>query len=231
MVMQHKTYFNWSSGKDSAMALYKLLKDESYKVDHLITSVNAHHNRVSMHGVRRALLEQQLNSIGIDHSTIELPEQPTNQQYEELMRGTVTRLKYAGFTHTAFGDIFLEDLRRYREQQLQPHGITAVFPLWKQDTRALIDEFIEQGFKAIVVCVNASLLPESFAGRMLDRDFINELPVGVDPCGENGEFHTFCFDGPVFKQPVQFYKGDTVYKEYQHNGETSGFWFTDLLPE
>ncbi|MES2690177.1 MAG: diphthine--ammonia ligase [Bacteroidota bacterium] len=228
--MQHKTYFNWSSGKDSAMALHQLLKHETYEVHHLLTAVNTHHNRVSMHGVRRELLEQQLNAIGIDHSTIELPEQPTNHQYEELMLETVTRLKGSGFTHAAFGDIFLDDLRKYREQQLQPHGITAVFPLWKQDTLSLMNEFIAQGFKAIVVCVNASLLPEAFAGRMLDRDFINALPAGIDPCGENGEFHTFCFDGPLFKQPVNFQKGETVYKEYHHNGETSCFWFTDLLP-
>lgn len=212
------------------MALHKLLKDKNHSVDHLLTTVNAHHNRVSMHGVRRELLQQQLSAIGIHHSTVELPELASDKEYEALMLQTVNRLKDAGFTHAAFGDIFLEDLRKYREQQLQPHHITAVFPLWKQDTRALMEAFIEQGFKAIVVCVNASLLPETFAGRMLDRDFINDLPAGIDPCGENGEFHTFCFDGPVFKQPVPFSKGETVYKEYPHNDQVSGFWFTDLLP-
>lgn len=211
------------------MALHYLLQDKAYSVDYLLTSVNAHHNRVSMHGLSRELLQQQTEAIGIPCGTIELPELPSNAEYEALMRTKVAELKASGFTHAAFGDILLEDLRTYREQQLQQLNIQTVFPLWKQDTVQLMDTFIDKGFKAIVVCVNAALLDSSFAGRMLDRDFFRDLPETVDTCGENGEFHTFCFDGPIFKQPVQFRLGETVYKEYESGGLKSGFWFSDLL--
>lgn len=225
-----KTYFNWSTGKDSAMALHQLLQSGDYNITHLLTSVNAHHNRVSMHGVRRELLELQIAAIGLPYSTIELPEQPTNEDYETIMQQTVSRLKQDGYTHAAFGDIFLEDLRTYREQQLAAQGISTVFPLWKRDTTRLIHEFVDAGFKAIVVCINAALLPQSFCGRVIDKQFIAELPANVDPCGENGEFHTFCFHAPFFTQPVSFTVGETVYREYDNNGVKSGFWFTDLLP-
>lgn len=231
MTTPYKTYFNWSSGKDSALALYTLLKEKNYSIDYLLTSVNAHHNRVSMHGLRRSLLEQQLKSIGIPYGTVELPEQPSNEQYRQLMKEKVEQLKAQGFTHTAFGDIFLEDLRVYREQQLHTLGIETVFPLWKRNTRELMKEFIASGFKTIVVCVNAQVLDRSFAGRIIDEQFINDLPEGIDPCGENGEFHTFCFEGPLFKHPVNFSLGETVLKEYEQGDIKTGFWFTDLLPE
>ena len=226
-----KTYFNWSTGKDSALALYYLLKDENYQVDYLLTSVNAHHNRVIMHGLRVILLQQQLNAIGIPNGVIELPEHPTNEEYEKLMRKKVQQLKTEGFEHAAFGDIFLEDLKEYREQRLLKLNIKALFPLWKKDTKQLIHEFIDLGFKTVVVCVNAALLDKSFAGRTIDRDFLNDLPEDVDPCGENGEFHTFCYDGPIFKYPVKFSIGETVFREYQHGQMKSGFWFCDLLPQ
>lgn len=225
-----KTYFNWSSGKDSALALYYLLQDSSYSIDCLLTSVNAHYDRVSMHGLRRELLQQQVEAIGIPSVTIELPEQPTNIQYESLMKETVAKLLADGYRCTAFGDIFLEDLKAYREKQLEPYGIQTVFPLWKKDSKALLTQFIDLGFKAITVCVDGSKLDSSFAGRIIDHDFIAALPEGVDICGENGEFHTFCFDGPYFNQPLAFTKGETVMREYDTNGFKTQFWFCDLLP-
>lgn len=232
---EHKTYFNWSSGKDSALALHYLLNDKNYSIEHLVTSVNSFHNRVSMHGLRRELLEQQIMSLGIAHSTIELPEQPSMLEYETAMKEKVAQLKEQGFACAAFGDIFLEDLKKYREQQLALMEISAVFPLWQRNTKDLLNEFIGLGFKAILVCINSSLLDVSFAGRIIDKAFINDLPEEVDPCGENGEFHTFCFDGPVFKQPVPFAVGEKIYREYTSPGNDQknnmGFWFCDLIPE
>jgi uncharacterized protein (TIGR00290 family) len=237
-----KTYFNWSTGKDSALALHYLLQDKNYSIEHLLTSVNAHHDRVSMHGLRRELLQQQINALGITNSTIELPEQPNMAEYETVMKETVAGLRQQGFNYAAFGDIFLEDLKIYREKQLSAFNIRAVFPLWKKDTKQLLNEFIELGFKAILVCTNAALLDESFAGRIIDKDFIKDLPANVDACGENGEFHTFCFDGPIFKNPIRFAIGEKIYREYKtpENKEDNcftptqktnmGFWFCDLLP-
>jgi uncharacterized protein (TIGR00290 family) len=227
---KHKTYFNWSTGKDSALALHYLLQNQHYSVEYLLTSVNSHHDRVSMHGVRTELLNQQVNAIGIPNGVIELPESPTNEDYEKIVSQKVKQLKAEKYSHAAFGDIFLEDLRSYREKQLQPLDIQTVFPLWKRSTEELLTEFIDLGFKSIVVCVNASQLDKSFAGRIIDKDFIRDLPKDVDPCGENGEFHTFCFDGPIFKNPVQFSIGETVYREYEHEELKNGFWFCDLLP-
>jgi uncharacterized protein (TIGR00290 family) len=237
---QLKTYFNWSTGKDSALALYYLLQDKNYDVAHLLTSVNKHHDRVSMHGLRRVLLQQQVDALDIPYSTIELPEEPSMTAYETLMRETVSGLHHQGFECAAFGDIFLEDLKKYREDQLATLNITTVFPLWKKDTKQLLTEFIELGFKAILVCINADLLDASFAGRIIDEQFIKDLPPGVDPCGEYGEFHTFCFDGPIFKKPINFEIGEKVYREYkrpessanvsgQQQKNDIGFWFCDLM--
>lgn len=229
----HKTYFNWSSGKDSALALHYLLKNKKFSIERLLISINAHHNRVSMHGLRRELLEKQIAALGLPFDTIELPEQPGMKEYEELMKQAVSKLKADGFEYGAFGDIFLEDLRKYREQQLAAVGINTVFPLWKKDTKQLLDQFIDAGFKAILVCTRADCLDQTFAGRIIDRDFIKDLPSNVDPCGENGEFHTFCFDGPIFQRPIPFVKGEIVYKEYKDptgNG-AMGFWFCDLINE
>jgi uncharacterized protein (TIGR00290 family) len=225
-----KTYFNWSSGKDSALALYYLLQDKHYSVDCLLTSVSAEFDRVSMHGLRRELLLKQTDAIGIPAKIIELPPQPTNAEYEALMKKTVSELLADGYECTAFGDIFLEDLKAYREKQLEPYGIKTVFPLWKKDTKELLTQFIDLGFKAITVCVDGSKLDSSFVGRIIDESFIADLPDDVDICGENGEFHTFCFDGPYFKQPVQFTKGEIVMREYDTNGFKSQYWFCDLMP-
>ncbi len=241
--MPNKTYFNWSTGKDAALALWYVMQDKNYEVGHLLTSVNTHHNRVSMHGVRRELLQQQATVIGLPCSTIELPEQPDMSVYEAAMKEKILELKSEGFTHAAFGDIFLEDLRTYREQQLQAVGIAAHFPLWKKDTTFLLKQIIALGFKVIIICTNATLLPSAFCGRRIDENFLKDLPPGIDACGENGEFHTFCYDGPIFKKPVPFTLGEKVYREYKaptSNGnddcfttpqqQKMGFWFQDLLP-
>lgn len=225
-----KTYFNWSTGKDSALALYYLLQDSNYSVERLFTSVNAHYDRVSMHGLRKELLQQQIEAIGIPGMTVELPAQPTNAEYEALLKEKVEGLVADGFECAAFGDIFLEDLKAYRDKQLEPYSIRTVFPLWKKDTKELLTEFINLGFKAITVCVDGSKLDSSFVGRVIDESFIASLPQGVDICGENGEFHTFCFDGPYFKHPVAFTKGEIIMREYDTNGFKSQFWFCDLLP-
>lgn len=238
-----KTYFNWSTGKDSALALYYLLKNTKYSVDELITTVNSHYNRVSMHGLRNELLLKQTEALNIPASLIELPEMPSMEVYEQKMQETVSRLKSDGFTHSAFGDIYLEDLRLYRENKLKEQGFSAVFPIWKKDTKHLINEFLELGFKTIVVCANSKYFNEDFVGTIIDKNFIANLPEGVDPCGENGEFHTFCFDGPIFKTPITFSIGEKVYREYntpktgdndsvcKSTDEKYGVWYCDLIPD
>ncbi|MFT5823980.1 MAG: hypothetical protein ACI8ZM_005246 [Crocinitomix sp.] len=238
MSKQLKTYFNWSTGKDCALAYYHLQKDDNFKVDLFLTTINSHHNRVSMHGLRRELLISQTNAIGLPLHTVELPEEPSMEEYNKIMLQTVDKLKADGYTDCGFGDIFLEDLRKYREEQLLEHGIKCHFPIWKVDTKKVIQEFIALGFKAIVICIKSDLLDESFIGREIDADFVRDLPDNVDPCGENGEFHTFCYDGPIFNHSVKFTLGEKVFRAYQnpqkdeqHNNEsTIGFWFCDLLP-
>ncbi len=227
--MSGKIYFNWSSGKDSALALHYLLQDKSVSVSHLLTTINEVQQRVSMHGVRRSLLEAQLQAIGLPYTIVSIPEQCINTTYESIMQEAVAPLVRDGFQYAAFGDIFLEDLKHYREQQLAQAGLKGLFPLWQRDSRSIVEEFIDLGFKAIAVSVNARHLDASFVGRVLDHDFIKDLPAGVDPAGENGEFHTFCFEAPYFKTPIDFAVGEKVYRTYQHGTEVFGYWFCDLL--
>ena len=239
MKQKANAFFNWSGGKDSALALYKAMCSNEYNIQCLLTNINAVHDRVSMHGVRRNLMEAQAAAIGLSLITVELPEEPSMVEYETIMLNQIKTLKAAGYSKAIFGDIFLEDLKNYREQKLQEAGIECVFPLWKIDTTALIKEFISSGFKAVTVCVNEQYLDKSFCGRIIDESFINDLPSNADVCGENGEFHSFVFDGPLFKQPVHFIKGEIVYREYaspkSSNGSSAtsdhyGFYFCDLLP-
>ncbi|WBV54840.1 diphthine--ammonia ligase [Chryseobacterium daecheongense] len=234
--MKPKALFNWSSGKDSALALYKTFKEEKLDIIGLLTSINQEYQRISMHGVHVSLLEEQASSIGLPLIKMELPKEPSMEQYRDIMNKTMTDIKSRGVTHSIFGDIFLEDLRKYREDQLKSIGMEAVFPLWKKDTKKLIHEFLDLGFKTIVICVNETYLDKSFAGRIIDENFISDLPENVDPCGENGEFHTFTFDGPIFKTPIQFEIGDIVKKTYpkpnaedHENGDEYVFWFCDLI--
>jgi uncharacterized protein (TIGR00290 family) len=226
-------YMNWSGGKDSALCLYKSLLSKQFDINYLLTSVNAVHNRISMHGVRRSLLEAQAKAIGIPLVTVELSEQPGMEEYEQQMTSKVNELKRSGCTHAIFGDIFLEDLRKYREEKLASAGIECIFPLWKISTTTLVHEFISLGFKSLIVCVNEEYLDKSFCGRVIDESFLADLPSNVDPCGENGEFHSFVFEAPIFKEAIRLSKGDIVYKKYEapkNSGGTSyGFYFCDLI--
>ena len=240
--MAYKSFFNWSGGKDSSLALYHLLNDKRYSVEKLLTNISGVYQRVSMHGVREALIQQQAAAIEIPLQTLILSHEPSMAEYESCMMKIMNELRQQNFTHSIFGDIFLEDLKEYRETQLAKVEITAVFPLWKRDTTKLIHEFIELGFKTIVVCVNEKYLDKSFCGRIIDESFIAALPANVDVCGENGEFHTFVFDGPIFKQPVSFTKGEIIHRKYTAPknqtdncfqpvvDEDYGFYFCDLLP-
>ncbi|MGY0392743.1 Dph6-related ATP pyrophosphatase [Bizionia sp. KMM 8389] len=227
-------YFNWSTGKDSALALHYLLQSKTDYVGKLITTVNSHYNRVTMHGLRVAFIYKQASAIGLPISVIELPEQGNINDYNKVMQAATKKLKNEGFTHAAFGDIFLEDLKFYREKQLKLQQLETCFPLWKKNTKQLIQEFINLGFKAIIVCADATYFSEDFVGQTIDEDLIANLPETVDPCGENGEFHTFCYDGPIFKEPIAFTIGEKTYREYpapNSKTETVGFWFCDLLPK
>jgi uncharacterized protein (TIGR00290 family) len=214
--------FCWSGGKDSAMALNALRSNPEYRVTGLLTTITETYDRVSMHGVRRVLLERQAASIGLPLHAVTIPPQCVNATYEARMKEELNEHLAAGVRHVAFGDIFLEDLRLYREHNLALLGMQALFPIWKRDTRELIRDFLHLGFKAIAVCVDPRVLDASFAGRLLEESFFADLPPGVDPCGENGEFHTFVFDGPIFRTPVRFVAGERVLRD--------GFCFCDLLP-
>ena len=238
-----KAYFNWSTGKDSSLALYHILKDKEYSVTQLVTTVNKDYERVSMHGLREALLDAQAERLQLPLQKIYFPAEVSMSSYDETMKKATSELIEKGYKYGIFGDIFLENLRNYREEKLKEVGITGVFPLWKQDTKSLLKELLSLGFKAITVCVNAKLLDESFVGRILDESFINDLPDTVDPCGENGEFHTFVFDGPIFSSPIDFTIGEKVLKTYtpSKKGEDScasddsawdtAFWYCDLIPK
>ncbi|MBF02196.1 MAG: ATP-binding protein [Flavobacterium sp.] len=240
--MKKKAIFNWSSGKDSALTLYKILQENEYEVTTLLTSVNSQYQRISMHGVRIELLEKQAEHIGLPLTKMMIPEMPTMEIYDDVMRKTLLEFKEKGIDYSIFGDIFLEDLRKYREDKLALANFKGVFPLWKKDTKALIQEFLKLGFKTIIVCVNEKYLGKEFVGRVIDENFINDLPPNVDPCGENGEFHTFTFDGPIFSKPVPFELGEIVYRKYEPTNSSSndvcktedlpytyGFWYCDLI--
>lgn len=223
--------FNWSGGKDSALALWTALQSGVYDVRCLLTTLSREYARVSMHGVREALLERQAASIGIPLRKAYIAEDAGMDTYDAVLRDALLELG-AGGIHTAlFGDIYLEDLRAYRENALARVGWSAAFPLWQRPTRELLLEFIARGFKAIIVCVNGACLDASFAGRLLDQGLLDDLPPGVDPCGENGEFHSFVFDGPLFHEPVPFTKGEVVHRRYVSAPPyDDGFYFCDLLP-
>jgi uncharacterized protein (TIGR00290 family) len=214
--------FCWSGGKDSAMALFTLLQQKEYSVASLLTTVTEGFERISMHGVRCELLRQQAQSIGLPLQEVRIPQQCTNLIYEARMEEAL-RLHYErGVRKVAFGDIFLEDLRIYREKNLTRMGMTALFPIWKRDTRELIQFFHAQRFRSVAACIDGKVLDRRFAGRELDQAFFEELPPEVDPCGENGEFHTFIFDGPIFRTPLSIRTGEIV--------ERDSFIFCDLLP-
>ena len=216
-----KAYFNWSTGKDSVLALYKIRQKKEFEIGTLLTNVNGEFGRVSMHGLREELLDKQAELIGLPLQKIHFPGDVTMTLYDKIMKEAMEEILKADYKHAVFGDIFLEDLKAYRDKKLTEVGLEGVYPLWKQDTKTLLKEFLDLGFKAITVCVNAKLLDESFVGRVIDEQFIAYLPEGVDVCGENGEFHTFVFDGPIFTKPVPFQVGEKVLRTYTANRDTS----------
>jgi uncharacterized protein (TIGR00290 family) len=233
-----KAIFCWSGGKDSSYALHKVLKEKQFEVKYLLTTLNDTFKRISMHGVREELLDLQTNSIGIPVLKVRTKE-GTNEEYEKQMEAVLLKAKAEGIEHVIFGDIFLEDLRVYRETNLAKVGMKGVFPLWKADTSVLINDFISQHFKTITCCVNDGYLGEDWVGKKIDPSFVKQLPKHIDPCGENGEYHTFCYEGPIFKTKINFTIGEKLYKPLEiktdescslpGNITTKGFWFCDLL--
>lgn len=217
-----RTLLSWSSGKDSAFALAELRKQTSVEVVGLLTTVNAAAARVAMHAVRRELLEIQAKAVGLPLWTVEIPSPCPNDVYEAAMASAIRRALRDGITHMAFGDLFLTDIRAYREAQLLGTGMTPLFPLWARDTRLLAEEMIASGTRAVLTCVDPRQLDATYAGRSFDKALLADLPAECDPCGERGEFHTFAWDGPAFRLPVPIRVGETV--------ERDGFVFTDLLP-
>jgi uncharacterized protein (TIGR00290 family) len=214
--------FCWSGGKDSALALHTLLQQNDVSIAALLTTVTEGYDRISMHGVRRELLQRQAESLRLPLHEVFIPAQCVNPIYEARTEEALLFFFEQGIRRVAFGDIFLEDLRVYREKNLARVAMQALFPIWKRDTRELIREFLAMRFRSIAVCIDSKVLDPSFAGRELDESFFTDLPADVDPCGENGEFHTFVFDGPIFSHPVGFTLGETVQRD--------SFIFRDLLP-
>ncbi len=221
--MTERVLFSWSGGKDSALALYELYKTQRYEVAALLTTVTQDYDRISMHGVRRVLLEQQAESVGLPLEKILITNQSTNEEYETKMRSVLERYKELGVNSVVFGDIFLEDLKKYREDHLAQIGMRGVFPIWKRDSCALARAFVGLGFQAITTCVDSRVLDQKFVGRLFDAQFVAELPPSVDPCGENGEFHSFAFDGPIFRKGIAFSQGEVVRRDNR-------FYYCDLLP-
>jgi uncharacterized protein (TIGR00290 family) len=211
----------WSGGKDSALALWTL-RQERRLPGSLLTTVTVEYDRVSMHGVRRDLLRRQAQLVGVPLVEVEIPPPCPNEVYEERMAAALASQEMEGVKEMAFGDLFLEDIREYRESRLVGTGRRALFPLWGLDTAELARQFIAEGFRAVLVCVDPRALDCSFAEREFDESLLEDLPPAVDPCGENGEFHTFVYDGPIFSEPVACRRGEVV--------ERDGFVFCDLLP-
>ena len=214
--------FCWSGGKDSAMALHVLLRRNEVHIVALLTTVTEGYDRISMHGVRHELLHQQAGSIGLPVHEVFIPPQCVNTVYEARMEEAMRHYLAQGVRKVAFGDIFLEDLRKYREETLARVNMEAVFPIWKRNTRELIREFHAWKFRAAAACIDTRALSQDFAGRELDPSFFADLPASVDPCGENGEFHTFVFAGPIFSKPIEYTLGEKVRRD--------AFLFCDLLP-
>lgn len=219
---RQRVALSWSSGKDSAWTLHMLRQRPEFEVVGLVTTVNTAFDRVAMHAVRRELLQRQAQAVGLPLFEVPIPYPCSNADYERIMSGHIEDMKRQEISHMAFGDLFLEDIRRYREQQLQGSGITPLFPLWGEPTGTLARTMIAAGLKAVITCVDPKQLAAEYSGRFFDAPLLVSLPDGADPCGENGEFHTFAFDGPMFRHSIDIEIGETVPRD--------GFVFTDLLP-
>lgn len=222
--MAEKIVFNWSGGKDSAMALYELQQNcRGCEVSALLTVLTREYDRISMHGVPRILLEKQADALSLRLDKIYITKDSSEEDYEKTIKEKLMDYKSQDISAVVFGDIFLEDLRKYREEKLSQIAMKAIFPIWKRDTTELANEFIDLGFKTIISCVDSKCLDKSFVGRIFDKQFLSELPAGIDPCGENGEFHSFAYDGPIFDRPIPFEKGQIVLRENR-------FYYCDLVP-
>ena len=215
----NKAVIAWSGGKDSVLALHEI--QTTIQIEALITTVNED-DRIAMHGINKELILQQARAIGYPMIEVRIPQNCSNDQYESKMTEVLQQHRRSGIESVVFGDLFLEDIRAYREKFLNRIGMKGIFPLWKKDTIALAKQFIDDGFCAIIICVDTQTLSEEFAGREFDYDLLNSFPPHVDPCGENGEFHTFVYDGPIFKEPVKIVSGR---KYLQQNR----FYYCDLL--
>lgn len=221
--MKEKVLVSWSGGKDSALALYEVLRNQNIEVAALLTTVTENYDRISMHGVRRTLLERQADALGMPLEKVLISIGTTDDAYEAKMRQVLGQYMNLGVASIVMGDIFLEDVRAHREANLAKVGMKGVFPIWKRNTRKLAGNFISSGFKATITCVDSRVLGKKYAGRNFNKKFISELPATVDPCGENGEFHSFVYDGPIFKTKVRYTRGEVVLRENR-------FYFCDLLP-
>jgi uncharacterized protein (TIGR00290 family) len=217
-----RVLLSWSSGKDSAWALHVLRQDPSLTVAALLTTINESAGRVAMHAVRESLVEAQARAAGLPVWKAPIPSPCPNEVYEAQMRAAMARARAEGFTHVAFGDLFLEDVRRYREERLNGTGLEPIFPVWGVPTDELARNMIDSGLEAIMTCVDPRQLDPRFAGRRFDRSLLSDLPATVDPCGERGEFHTFCYAGPMFAGPIEVQIGETV--------DRDGFVFVDVVP-
>lgn len=220
-LMRQKTLLSWSSGKDSAWALHVLRQDPNVEVVGLFTTINKEFERVAMHAVRVALLQEQARRAGLPLHVVEIPHPCSNDEYARIMAEFIAAAKAQGIACFAFGDLFLEDVRAYREERMRGTGITPIFPLWGIPTGKLARDMVAGGLRAVLTCVDPKKVPASLAGRVYDAALLDALPAGVDPCGEYGEFHSFAFDGPMFRAPVGLTVGETV--------ERDGFVFTDLV--
>jgi len=222
--MKKKAIFSWSGGKDSALALHEIRKNNGYEIVSLLTTFTKDYDRVSLHGTRRILLERQAESIGLPLHKIFIPKKASSEEYEQKMKKSLVKFQESGVSEVIFGDIFLEDLRKFREEKLSQVGMRAAFPIWKKDTRKLAHQFVELGFKAIVTCVDTKILAKKFAGRTIDEQLLAELPPTVDLCGENGEFHSFVSEGPIFRETIPYKLGKAVLRENR-------FFYFDLIAE
>lgn len=219
---KERVALGWSGGKDSCLALWKIRGEDRQEVALLLTTCTEGFRRVSMHGVRCSLLNRQAEALGLPCHKVFIPKACSNECYENRFSEACVQLKAAGITRVAFGDLFLADIRAYRDQMLARIGMSAMYPVWGLDTLQLARDFIRLGFRATIVCVDTTKLDASFAGRAFDASMVADLPEGADPCGENGEFHTFVHDGPVFTRPVYYRPGAAV--------QRGQFRFADLLP-
>lgn len=219
---KEKIIFCWSTGKDSALSLYKLLGSKKYEVSCLLTTITEGFDRVGMHGVRRSLFKKQVESLGFPFQEVLIPKDSSNGEYESRMRAALEKHSENGIKKVGFGDIFLEDLKTYRLTNLAKAGMDGIFPLWKKGSLKLAHEFIEHGFKAVITCIDSEKLGREFCGMEFNHAFLEKLPEGVDPCGENGEFHSFVFDGPILNKKINFEKGEMVLRNNR-------FYFCDLI--